>query len=324
MKPSRCTIVAATGLFLAASDPSLAFDRNGPFAPLPDIERPDSGKVALGQALFHDPILSAGNDVSCASCHDLKTGGTMRVPRPFGKVDGKPLFNVPTIFNVANNHALGWRGAIRSLSVQNEKVLLDPNLMGAEWGDLLAKLAGSPTYMDAFARAYASPPTREAVLDALGSYEISLRTPNSPFDRYMQGDIAALTARQIEGYRLFKDYGCASCHQGSNIGGNMSQMLGIFSNEDRYLPESPTGEGEGGDEAQWPFRVPSLRNVAQTAPYFHDGRTAHLPEAVSQMGRLQLGRRLSPEDVASITAFLESLTGLYGDEHPASGESGRK
>ncbi|APO77146.1 cytochrome-c peroxidase protein (plasmid) [Rhizobium etli 8C-3] len=309
MKPSRRSLAVAMGLCFALSEPSLGFDRNEPVAPLPEIDRLDAGKVALGQSLFFDPILSSDNQMSCASCHDPAAGGTMRTPRPTGKVDGKPLFNVPTIFNVANNHMFGWRGSLRSLVEQNEKVLLDPNLMGAQWDDLVSKLDGSKGYGDAFREAYGSPPTREAVLDALGAYEISLRTPGAPFDRYMRGDLAALTPQQIEGYGLFKDYGCASCHQGSNIGGNMSQRLGIFNDNNRDFRESPVDVATDQDEERRPFRVPSLRNVAKTAPYFHDGRTPDLTEAVSQMGLLQLGRYLSPGDIAALRAFLESLTG---------------
>ncbi|WP_117195886.1 cytochrome-c peroxidase [Rhizobium terrae] len=298
MKPPLRRLGYAITIFLAVLpiDRSFGFNRNEPVAPLPDAEPRDVRKVELGRALFSDTILSGNDAVSCASCHDLAAGGTNRMPRAIGLADGKMLFNVPTIFNVSNNHTLGWRGNIKSLAVQNEKVLLDYNLMAVTWDRLLPKLAGS-SYGAQFEAAYGSPPTREAVLDALISFEMSLRTPNAPFDRYMRGDAGALSVQQIEGYQLFKDYGCVSCHQGSNIGGNMTQKLGIF---------LPNGDA-------LPFRVPSLRNVAITGPYFHDGSVDQLPQAVSMMGRLQLGRELPEEDIAAIVAFLTSLTGIYDD-----------
>ncbi|SCY92358.1 cytochrome c peroxidase [Rhizobium sp. NFACC06-2] len=313
MKGYRRVLAAAVGLCVSLSDPSLGFDRNEPIAPLPEIDRLDAGKVALGRSLFFDPILSSDASLSCASCHDPAVGGTVRTRRPTGKVDGRPLFNVPTIFNVANNQMFGWRGSIRSLVEQNEKVLLDPNLMGAQWGDLLLKLNGLESYAGAFREAYGSPPTREALLDAIGAYEISLRTPGSPFDRYIRGDLAALKPLAIEGYVLFKDYGCASCHQGSNVGGNMSQKLGIFNDNNSDFLEPPFEGTTDQDDRRSTFRVPSLRNVAKTSPYFHDGRTLDLAEAISQMGRLQLGRKLSQNDIAALRAFLESLTGNVSD-----------
>jgi cytochrome c peroxidase len=283
------------------------FNLNEPVAPLPNTEPLDARKVELGRALFSDVILSGENTMSCASCHDLAAGGTNRMARAIGLADGKELFNVPTIFNVANNHTLGWRGSIKSLAMQNEKVLLDYNLMAITWEQLIPKLSASP-YGTRFETVYGRLPTRESVLDVLISFEASLRTPDAPFDRYMRGESAALSAEQIEGYELFKDYGCASCHQGSNVGGNMTQRLGIFLFDGDTLP----------------FRVPSLRNVAVTGPYFHDGSVEQLPKAVSIMGELQLGRKLSERDVTAIAAFLESLTGLYENRKlSASDEGGR-
>ncbi|MCJ9672008.1 MULTISPECIES: cytochrome-c peroxidase [unclassified Neorhizobium] len=298
MKPTRRRFRYAVTIFLAVLpvDLSLGFSRNEPVAPLPNTEPQDARKVELGRALFSDTILSSNDAVSCTSCHDLAAGGTNRMSRAIGLADGKVLFNVPTIFNVTNNHTFGWRGNIKSLAAQNEKVLLDYNLMAITWDTLIPKLAGS-SYGAQFEAAYGSSPTRETVLDALICFEMSLRTPDAPFDHYMRGDTGALSAEQIEGYLLFKDYGCVSCHQGSNIGGNMTQKLGIFLSDGDALP----------------FRVPSLRNVTATGPYFHDGSVDQLPQAVSIMGRLQLGRELSEKDVTAIVAFLSSLTGVYDD-----------
>jgi cytochrome c peroxidase len=245
-----------------------------------------------------------------------------------GLADGHALFNVPTIFNVANNHRLGWRGHIKSLAAQNEKVLLDPNLMDMNWETLIPKLDGSAAYQTQFKEAYDAPPTKEAVLDALISFETSLSTPDAPFDRYLRGDTGVLSATQIRGYQLFRDYGCVSCHQGANVGGNMVQRLGLFSSgttgRDYFDPSPDMAVDSGNAAAIQVFRVPSLRNVAVTAPYFHDGRVQQLPQAVSQMGKLQLGRDLSATDVEALTAFLQSLTGRYQGKSLSNEQDGGK
>ncbi len=325
----RLALVVALVFAALPAGLSFSFDRNNPVAPLPEPDPPDPKKVDLGRTLFFDPILSAHENLTCASCHDLQAGGTIAVRRAIGLADGRVLFNVPTIFNVSNNHSLGWRGRIKTLDAQNEKVLMDPNLMAMSWDELLPRLERSPAYRARFREVYGERPRREAVLDAIASFEISLRTPDAPFDRFVRGEKGALSPEQAKGYALFRDYGCVSCHQGSNIGGNMVQRLGVFSDDDLTAVEgaeagvdarenredtaanTPVAERDldtGGD-----FRVPSLRNVAVTAPYFHDGRAETLPQAVSLMGRLQLGRDLSDPDVAAITAFLESLTGRFNN-----------
>lgn len=286
-----------------------------PLAPLRPPSTLDPEQVALGAALFADPILSSKEKFSCTSCHDLSAGGTINEPRTIGYEGRIHRFNAPTIFNVGNNYLLGWRGDFTSLEAQNEKVLLDENIMGATWPMLISRLRESQTYSASFQRIYGHPADRADVLDALATFQRSLTTPNSAFDKYLKGDSTALTSKEVEGYRLFKDYGCASCHQGSNVGGNMFQKFGIFAS-----PPASSSPGDGdlgrftltGKEAdKGVFRVPSLRNVAVTAPYFHDGRVSSLPEAVSIMGSSQLGRTLSPDDVDTLVAFLNTLTGEY-------------
>lgn len=324
--------LAVTGFLLALSfvgsvhAASLAIDRSEPLTPLPATRIRDPLKIELGRALFSDPLLSASQKVSCNSCHDLSMGGTVRLPRAIG-TDGRRLMNVPTIFNVANNYRLGWRGNLRSLPEQNEAMLLGGSLMATNWNLLVARLGSSRLYNAKFGAAYGEAPTKENILDALVSYEGSLQTPGAPFDRYLEGDPGALSALQIKGYALFKDYGCASCHQGSNIGGNMIEKVGIFRPADQGPKGTPqpdaTEWGAGDAQAEGRiFRVPSLRNVAVTGPYFHDGRVPDLPTAVSTMGRLQLGRELSPQDIAAMTAFLESLTGSYEGKNLSAASKG--
>ncbi len=289
-----------------------------PLAPLHSAGVLDPSKVSLGSALFSDPILSSKNKLSCVSCHDLSTGGTINMTRTVGYNGRMHRFNAPTIFNVGNNYRLGWRGDFTSLEDQNERVLLDENLMAATWPMLLARLRANQVYSSAFQRIYGHQVERGDLLDALATFQRSLTTPNSAFDKYLGGETHALTTNELNGYRLFKDFGCASCHQGSNIGGNMFQKFGIFSG-----PPAANAENDGdlgrftltGKEAdKGVFRVPSLRNVAVTAPYFHDGRVSTLAEAVSIMARSQLGRTLTPNDTESLVAFLNTLTGEYNGQ----------
>lgn len=284
------------------------------FSPLAPQESLDAAKVVLGKRLFHDPLLSGKAKLSCASCHNLKTGGTVRMPRTIGYDGRVHAFNAPTIFNVGNNYRLGWRGRFTSLAVQNEAVLADPGLMAADWPTLLSRLTQDEIYLAEFRQHYGSAPTRESILDALVQFQKSLATPNAPFDRFLMGDKDALSLAQKQGLTLFTEYGCVSCHQGANIGGNMFQIFGVFGPPVTGATATPSDRGarlrvpDGEEDV---FRVPSLRNVEVTAPYFHDGSAATLSEAIAVMGRSQLGRELTQSDIEALQAFLTSLTGEY-------------
>jgi len=302
-----------------------------PITPLPRevLSVPDRGKVDLGRRLFNDTRLSRSHNMSCASCHDLDRGGADDRARPVGS-DGKPLdYNSPTVFNASANFRLNWRGNFRSLEEQNDAVLLDPRLMNADWPELLARLRADPDYPVQFKANYGSPPDRPNVLDALAAFQRSLVTPDARFDRYLRGERGAITPEEEQGYRLFKDYGCTACHQGVNVGGNLFQQFGIFYNPFAARPtivEADLGRftltGQASDRHV--FRVPSLRNVAVTAPYFHDGSAPALAEAVETMGRSQLGRELSSDDIARIVAFLKTLTGTYESRLLQDGPSGKR
>jgi cytochrome c peroxidase len=287
-----------------------------PISPIPVGEALDAAKLALGEMLFRDPIVSGNGTLACVSCHWLDRGGDDRRDFPLG-LDGRPLdFNAPSIFNVDLNFRLNWRGNFRTLEEQNEAVLLDPRLMGTSWPELLAKLQANPSYGSVFGGAYGDKPSREGVLDALATFQRSLLTPNARFDRHLLGDRNAVTETEKRGYGLFKSYGCIACHQGQNVGGNLFQKFGIFSGPPggkASLSEADLGRFTitGREQDRQVFRVPSLRNVAVTAPYFHDGRTVSLPEAVEIMGRSQLGRELPKQDVEAIVQFLGTLTGEY-------------
>ena len=224
--------------------------------------------------------------------------------------------NTLTIFNVAFNFAYHWDGAAPTLEAQAERVLLSPTVMHTTWPELLAKLRADADYTAAFTATYPDGLTAANVLDAIATYERSLITPNARFDAYLRGQRQALTAEEKRGYQLFKAYGCVACHQGVNVGGNLFQKFGIFPG--LMGPTPPDTEPDlgrflvtGVARDRGVFRVPSLRNVAVTAPYFHDGRAATLEDAVDTMARVQLGRTLTREEVGLIVKFLHTLTGEY-------------
>lgn len=290
-------------------------DGREPLAPLQPLPYLDPQAVQLGGQLFSDSLLSLDRDRSCVTCHDLSTGGTVHIPRPIGQTGKVYLFNTPTVFNVGSNYRLGWRGGLTSLERQTDKILLDKDLMAMTWPTLIKRLGQSAAYSASFDRVYGRPPDQNSVLDALSSYQRSLATPASAFDRYLNGDPNALSRMQLQGYQLFKDYGCASCHQGSNVGGNMFQRFGIFAEPPGTFA---AGDGDLGrfkltarESDKGVFRVPSLRNVAVTGPYFHDGRASTLAQAVEVMGTSQLGRSLTRREIDNLVAFLETLTGEY-------------
>ena len=288
---------------------------NEPLAPLPPAPALDPDKMRLGEKLFHDARLSRGGTLACASCHRLDQGGADNHVRSPSSRDGETLdFNAPTVFNAALNFRLNWRGNFRTFEEQNEKVLLDPRLMNTTWEELLLKLHADPDYSAAFAAIYGDGPEPADVLDALATFERSLLTPDARFDRYLRGQSGAITEAEEQGYRLFKGYGCAACHQGMNVGGNLFQRFGIFDNPFPD-PMSKADQGRyaitGQIEDRHVFRVPSLRNVDVTAPYFHNGRAPTLERAVEIMARTQLGKALTVQDISLIVGFLHTLTGVY-------------
>jgi cytochrome c peroxidase len=293
-----------------------AADPQAPITPIPSSLVLNPPRVALGERLFHDVRLSHDNTHACTACHPLERGGMDGRPRAVTANGTLHPRNTPTIFNVGLNAALNWDGITTTLEAHTEIVLLNPSLMQTTWPELLAKLQADADYVTRFNTAYAEGLTPANVLDALASFERSLLTPNARFDRYLRGERHALTAPEQQGYRLFKSYGCVACHQGVNIGGNMYQKFGIFAAPDS--PGSPAAVVDLGryNVTQVPrdrevFRVPSLRNVAVTAPYFHDGRTPTLEDAVETMARVQLGRIIPPEEIGLIVQFLHTLTGEY-------------
>jgi cytochrome c peroxidase len=293
--PSLC-FSPITHALLPASEPNV-LPADEPITPIPEAPTADPLKVALGERLFGDPRLSRDNTHKCSSCHDLSTNGASRNVQDIA-FDGSLLsLNTATVFNSALSFRLGWEGKFRTLEAHAAATLQNPRIMGSRIDDVVAKLSGDPVLVSQFEEAYGHGPDAQSILDAIATFERSLVTPGSRFDRWLAGDAQALSAQQLEGYRLFKSVGCVSCHQGVNIGGNLFQRHGIFHPLARKEPEI--------------LRVPSLRNIATTAPYFHDGSAPTLDDAVRKMAAAQLDSMLTDRQVDEIVAYLQALTGTY-------------
>jgi cytochrome c peroxidase len=268
-----------------------------PITPIPQPAAVDPQKLALGERLFGDPRLSGDGKLACSSCHDLATNGAGAGRNALAHDGSKAPFDTLTVFNASLSFRLNWEGNYRRLGEQVESSLENQTNMHTSVDEVLGKLNADAQMVQQFRAAYGRAPDRTNFLDALVTFEKSLLTPGSRFDRWLDGDASALSAAELEGYQTFKSLGCSSCHQGVNVGGNLFERQGIF------RPLVPAKPGI--------VRVPSLRNVAATAPYFHDGSAATLEEAVRRMGSAQLGWPLSDQQINSIVAFLRTLTGTY-------------
>ncbi|MDR2209646.1 MAG: cytochrome-c peroxidase [Azoarcus sp.] len=288
---------------------------------IPDLPpgEPQPGKVLLGEKLFNDPRLSSDSTVSCATCHDLSRGGADG--RKFSVGVGSALgdFNSPTVFNTVFNFRQFWDGRAHTLSEQVSGPLTNIAEMASNWAIAVRRVSEDSEYRKAFGHEYGGEISEKTIADAIAHFETTLITPNAPFDRFLNGDTAAISDEAKKGYRYFTSFGCISCHQGVNIGGNFFQRFGVMGNYfvDRGDPvKADLGRYNvtGREEDRYVFKVPGLRNVAVTAPYFHDGSVATLDQAIDIMGRYQLGRTLSEEDRRYLAAFLESLTGEYRGE----------
>lgn len=288
---------------------------NEPIRPLEPIANIDAELADIGGRLFHDPGLSGDGTISCASCHSIPDGGDDGLRASVGIEGQVGGINAPTVLNAAYHVAQFWDGRAQTLEDQAKGPLVHPLEMGGNWDDILAYVASDPEYARVLGERYEAGVTQESIAAAIAEFERTLVTLDSPFDHWLRGEDDAISTQALRGYERFKEFGCASCHQGRNVGGNMYQRFGLFgdylADQGRPLTEADNGRFNvtGEENDRHVFRVPSLRNVALTAPYFHDGSARTLHDAVSTMGRYQLGRRVEDEDVDDIVAFLETLTG---------------
>lgn len=287
-----------------------------PILPIPTEISLDAGKVLLGEKLFNDPQLSHDNTISCASCHNLNLGGTDQKAH-FTGIEGQiGDINTPTVFNSVYNFKQFWDGRAETLEAQIDGPTHASDEMGSTWDEILGKLRQSPEYVSEFAPLYQDGIQIENIKDAIATFERSLITPNSRFDQFLRGNQDVLTKEEKEGYRTFKSVGCASCHQGMNVGGNLFQEFGVmgdYFNDRGNITNADLGRFNVTHQEydKYVFKVPSLRNVSQTYPYFHDGSAKSLEDAVKVMSKYQLGRELSPLEIDSIVKFLRTLDGQY-------------
>jgi len=279
---------------------------NEPISPIPTSVVVNAQKVVLGKKLFFDTALSKNDTISCGSCHILEDGGDDNLQFSFGINGQKGSRNAPTVYNAVFNFRQFWDGRAKDLQDQAISPIENPIEMGFTFQALIAKLKKTH-YKKEFQTIYKDGITKENITNAIAEYEKTLITPNAPFDKYLKGNKKSLSKDAIQGYELFKNKGCITCHQGVNIGGNMYNKFGIF--HDVNGKDFGRYDVTHREKDKYYFKVPSLRNVALTAPYFHDGRTQSLHEAVLLMSEYQLGRHITSEEINKIVVFLNSLTG---------------
>jgi len=277
--------------------------------PLPQDFKYDKEKAALGKILYHDSRLSGDNTISCASCHILNEGGDDNIALAVG-IDGKVgTRNSPTVLNSRYNFKQFWDGRAKDLQEQAEGPVLNPIEMNSSFKEVIRKLSQDQQYKEIFNKIYSDGITTMNITDAIAEFEKALVTPNARFDQYLRGDKNALNTTEKEGYELFQSYGCISCHNGVNIGGNLFQKIGVVKNFTVSAHEFGRYAVTKNEQDKFVFKVPSLRNIDLTAPYFHDGSVKSLKEAVTIMLDHQVGIALDEKDIDKIVAFLKTLTG---------------
>lgn len=295
---------------LATTDTQYRFTEvDGPLQPLPEITYINERWRDLGKALFNSPLLSADNSISCASCHLVDYGGDDGFPVSTGINNATGSRNSPTVLNSSFNFVQFWDGRSSSLAEQVSGPIHNPIEMGSNWGQVIAKLENDALFDDLFKSINPGGVTVEAIVKAITTYEESLVTTGAPIDRYLLGQEDALTTQQKRGFDKFRQFGCITCHQGVNIGGNLFQKIGRIEDiDEQFRLDLGRYTVTGQEHDKYVFKVPSLRNVAQTAPYFHNGQVKTLKEAIRLMGQAQLGRILSDVDVDDLEAFLQSFS----------------
>nr|WP_275853323.1 cytochrome-c peroxidase [Sulfurimonas sp. SAG-AH-194-C20] len=263
-------------------------------------------KALLGEKLFFDARLSVDDTIACASCHKLDEGGDDNLQFSFGVNGQEGNINAPTVLNAVNNFRQFWDGRAKNLQEQAIGPIENSIEMGFNFPDLISKLQKTE-YKKEFKKVYNERVTKENITNAIAEYEKTLVTLNAPFDKYLKGDENAISDKAKEGYALFKTKGCISCHHGVNVGGNLYSKFGVIKNShtDSLGRYSITKK----EKDKYFFKVPSLRNIEHTAPYFHDGRASTLHKAIEIMALLQLGRQFSQDEVMKIEEFLKSLSG---------------
>jgi len=297
---ASCALLSWTAIVAAAE----------PIEPVQPVKEINLAKAELGKKLYFDPRLSKSGFISCNSCHNLSMGGSDNLKTSVGHHWTQGPINAPTVLNSSMNIAQFWDGRAADLKEQAGGPIANPGEMAFTHSLTVEVLTSIPQYGIEFRQVYGRDHIDiDQVTDAIAEFEKTLVTPNSRFDRWLLGEKNAITADELAGYQLFKNAGCVACHNGPAVGGSSFQKMGLV--EAYRTPNKAEGLAgvTGKDADRMKFKVPTLRNVEMTYPYFHDGGAATLTEAVDIMGRLQLGRQFSATENAQIVAFLKTLTG---------------
>lgn len=312
MKPLRFSLprLALVAVAAAACLYGVQAAAQEPVQPIPRPKVTDPARVELGKKLFFDPRLSRSGFISCNSCHNLSMGGSDNLKTSIGDKWQKGPINSPTVLNSSLNVAQFWDGRAKDLREQAGGPIANPGEMAFSHALAVDLLRSIPQYVAEFKRVFGHDKfTIEEVTQAIAAFEETLVTPNARFDKWLRGDKKAINAQELRGYQLFKNSGCVACHNGPNLGGTSFQRMGLV---EPYKTDNPA-EGRsavtGKEIDRFNFKVPTLRNVELTYPYFHDGAADTLSQAVDTMGRLQLGRTFTAAENADIVAFLKTLTG---------------
>jgi cytochrome c peroxidase len=288
----------------------VAQGKDEPIQPIVPAKVTNPAKVELGKKLFFDPRLSKSGFISCNSCHNLSMGGSDNLTSSIGHNWQQGPINSPTVLNSSLNFVQFWDGRAKDLKEQAVGPIANPKEMAFTHELAVEVLNSIPQYREEFAKVYGNKKLDiDLVADAIAAFEETLKTPNSRFDQWLKGNKKAITAVELKGYELFKSSGCIACHSGEAVGGNSFQKMGLVEPYKTASPEIGRAGVSKQDAERFFFKVPTLRNVELTYPYFHDGAAHTLEEAVSIMGRLQLGKAYTAEEVAQIVAFLKTLTG---------------
>lgn len=273
----------------------------------------DKKKAYLGKKLFYDVRLSGDNSISCSNCHNLYQGGANSTKYSFGVGGQMGHINTPTVFNAVYNFAQMWEGSAKNLKEQALMPITNPIEMNATVRDVVFKLKQDIKYKKEFDEIYDDSITGDNILDAIAEFEKALTTPNSRFDKYLRGDKSAISKYEADGYRLFKEYGCISCHNGVNLGSNLYQTIGVVK---PYTDKSIDAKYNLGRynftkkvDDKYMFKVPTLRNIELTAPYLHNGSLKDLKSVVKFMLEYQVGVSISEDNINKLVAFLKTLTG---------------
>lgn len=287
-----------------------AAQNNEPIQPIVPARQVDLGMVELGKKLYFDPRLSKSGFISCNSCHNLSMGGTDNIKTSIGDKWQQGPINAPTVLNSSLNVAQFWDGRAADLKAQAGGPIANPGEMAFSHTLAIDVLESIPAYVREFRQVFNKPRIDiDQVTLAIAEFEKTLVTPNSRFDQWLLGKADALSAQELAGYKLFKESGCVACHNGPAVGGNSFQKMGIVQPYKATSPAEGRSAVTGKEIDRFSFKVPTLRNVEMTYPYFHDGAADTLTQAVDVMGRLQLGKNFTKDENARIVAFLKTLTG---------------